>query len=550
MKSATRGNRLFAMNPSVNRPRSTFTRPSDLKTTMYSGLLVPIYWDEVLPGDTARVKGTFFGRLATPLVPIMDNAYLETFWFYCPNRLLWDNFKKQQGEQTNPGDSTNFLTPILSNFATGASTAHSLYDYFAHPVTTTTFTTPPTITSLHMRMYNKMWNEWFRDQDLQNSVSVPTGDGPDDYAATFSILRVNKYHDYFTSSRPSPQKGPVVTLPIGGTGNVTSLNPGTTTVTNGSNPTWSNSGFSNFTLAAQVAGNQVHTIATPVNNQAVATDVIRFGNQTGQKLPDSTVIGTYNLATAVGPTLNAFRELVVVQRVYEADMRGGTRYNEGIYVHFGVVNPDNRVNRVLFLGSGKSYVNIFQVEQTSETTAQSPQGNLAAYGSINAHGHGFFQSFSEHGIILGVATVRADLHYQQNVEKMFSRRTRFDYYTPEFANLGEQAVLNSEINFTGTAATDTAVFGYQERWAEYRYKTSQITGLMRSMWPTSLDVWHLAQDFGGVTPSLGSSFIQENAPWDRVTAVTTEPTFILNGYVENQTTRVMPIRSIPGLTRI
>jgi hypothetical protein len=549
MKSATRGNKLFATNPSVNRPRSTFTRHSDLKTTMYSGVLVPVYWDETLPGDTFNVSATFFGRMATPLVPIMDNAYLETFWFYCPNRLLWDNFKKQQGEQTNPGDSTSFLTPIINNFAAGASTVHSLYDYFGHPMTLTTFTTPPVLTSLHLRMYNKTWNEWFRDQDLQNSVTVPTGDGPDDYAATYSILRINKYHDYFTSSRPQPQKGPAVQIPIGGTAAVTSLGTAVTMVTNTLAPTFSGAVATNSTIRNSVQDTN-KGLSTSVATGTPGSQNLVFGNQTGVQLPLSTSIGTANLSGATGATLNQFRELVVVQRVYEADMRGGTRYNEGIYVHFGVVNPDNRVNRVLFLGSGKSPVNIYQVEQTSESSATSPQGNLAAYGTLNAHGNGFYQSFSEHGIVFGLAAVRADLHYQQNVEKMFSRRTRFDYYTPEFANLGEQAVLNQEINFTGNSATDTAALSYQERWAEYRYKTSQITGLMRSIWPTSLDVWHLAQDFGGVTPALGNSFVQENAPWNRVVAVTDEPTFILNGYVRNNTTRVMPIRSIPGLTRI
>lgn len=547
MKSGTYGNRLFATNPSVNRPRSTFTRHSDIKTTLNGGTLVPVYWDEVLPGDTHNVSATYFGRMATPIFPVMDNAKLETFWFYAPNRILWTNFAKQQGEQTNPGDSTNYLTPILSNIGAGSTTAQSLYDYFAHPVGNLPFATEPTITSLHMRMYNKTWNEWFRDQDLQNSVTVPTGDGPDDYTATYSLLRVNKYHDYFTSARPSPQKGPAVTLPIAGTAPVTSLSSAPNIVTNSLAVTTNLQASSNAPIRGINGSNPSLNHMGTTSGTAVD---MTWGNQTGMKLPNSTLIGNADLASATGPTLNAFRELVVVQRVYEADMRGGTRYNEGVYVHFGVVNPDNRINRVLFLGSGQSYINVFQVPQTSETDAGTPQGNLAAYGTVSAHGHGFFQAFSEHGIILGLATVRADLHYQQNIERMFSRRTRFDYYTPEFANLGEQAILNQEINYSGTPATDEAVFGYAERWAEYRFKTSQITGLMRSLWPTSLDAWHLAQDFGGVTPSLGNSFLQENAPWDRVVAVTDEPTFILNGYVRNNTTRVMPVRSIPGLTRI
>nr|QJB21111.1 MAG: major capsid protein [Microvirus sp.] len=539
MKSATRGNRLFATNPQVNRPRSTFSRPSDIKTTFEGNFLVPIYWDEVLPGDTFNVKATFFGRLATPIVPIMDNAYLETFWFYCPNRLLWTNFAKQQGEQENPGDSTNFLTPILSNTATASVTVNGLWDYFGHPLTDAPgFTTQPIITALHMRMYNKTWNEWFRDQDYQDSVDVPTGDGPDDYEVFYGLLPINKFHDYITSSRPEPLKGPELNMPVIATGQApierVSNAPGWVLYNGGTN-----------TLTT--TGQNMNTSGT--GNKWSASSLSPGGSISAD--PSGGLIADLDAASFVGPTLNAFRELTATQRVYEADMRGGTRYNEGIYTHFGVVNPDNRVNRVLFLGSGKSYVNVFQVAQTSETDTGTPQGNLAAYGTINAHGHGFFQSFSEHGFVFGLAAVRADLHYQNIVERMFTRRTRFDYYTPEFANLGEQALLGQEVNFAGNGTTDIEPAAYTERWAEYRFKQSVITSYMRSQAPTSLDVWHLAQDFGGRFPvEVNGTFMQENAPWDRVVAVTDEPIFILNGYVENKTTRVMPIRSVPGLTRI
>lgn len=547
----------FARNASVHKPRSVFNRPSGYKTTMDSGLLVPIYCDEVLPGDTFNVRMTAFARLSTPIVPFMDNAYLETFWFYCPNRLLWTNFVKQMGEQDNPDDSTDFLTPVIT-WHTDANTPMGLWDYFGHALATSPWGTAPVVTALHFRMYNKIWNEWFRDQDLQDSLTVPTGDGPDAYNTYYAVRRINKYHDYFTSCRPEPQKGPAVEVPIGGTAPI-SASGDITVVTNSQRPTWTTTGTGNQLTNVQMgfqttATPQLFNTASGVNAASSTFTTQAWGNQTGMKIAEATLESTLSVdgTDFVGPTLNEFREMATIQQMYELDMRGGTRYNEGLYSHFGVVNPDNRVNRTLFLGSGKSYVNITQVAQTSSTDAETPQGNLAAFGTVSAHGHGFFQSFSEHGYIIGLAAVRADLSYQQNINRMFKRRTRFDYYDPIFANLGEQAVLNEEVWFSGTAATDAAVFGYQERWAEYRYKPSLITGLLRNQvtYPAAgLSIWTLSQTFTA-TPELGSTFIEENAPFDRVIAVPSEPQFIFDSYIENRTTRVMPVRSIPGLTRI
>lgn len=581
MKSATKGNRIFATNPRITRPRSTFVRPSDIKTTMYSGYLVPVYNDEVLPGDTMNLNMTIFGRVATPIVPIMDNAYLETFWFYCPNRILWTNFVKQMGEQDNPGDSINYLTPVIT-YDHAQATVHSLWDYFELPCSVAAPATAPVVTSLLFRMYNKVWNEWFRDQDLQNSLTVPTGDGPDTHS-TFTLMRINKYHDYFTSCRPSPQKGTAPTLSLGGSAAITGTGDvwGSTSAL-GSSYTINNAPWmtayadtnatdrvyrSKMQLPAQAGGGALATLPQTLNMSTTSTagsgtatagtPDVGFLNKTLSQAAQPSAVAPFaldlatvqaDLSTSTGITLNTFRQFVSVQRILEADARGGTRYNEGIFTHFGVINPDNRVNKTLFLGSGKSFINIAQVPQTSES-ATTPQGNLAAFGTVSSHTNGFFQSFNEHGWILGLAVVRGDLHYQNMLEKKHTRRTRYDYYTPEFATLGEQAVLSSEIQFTGVAATDALVFGYQERWAELRYKNSSVTGLMRSVWPTTLDVWHLAQEFAGA-PTLGNTFIQEDAPWDRVVAVTSEPTFIINGYTRNQTTRVMPVRSIPGLFRI
>lgn len=546
----------FSRIPQTTRPRSQWLRPSRHKHTFDEGYLIPFYLDDVLPGDTFNVNAQMFARLATPIFPLMDNMYLETFWFFCPNRLVWSHFVNQHGEKPNPGSSTDYTTPVM--IVTGITPAvGSLWDNFGLPMGGSMQTAGmDEISALPFRMYNFIWNEWFRDQDLQNSLDVPLTDGPDLYSL-YSLKRVNKYFDYFSGCRPAPQKGPAVDIPIGGTAPVTIAN------NMGVSPTGTGVGhyptFEGATVGARSlksAGGSTPGIGgaqTLAGLSGAATSTVDDLYWSSPKLMTSTTdfaaaSATADLSAATGPTVNLFREAVTIQQVYELDMRGGTRFIEMVFNHFGVINPDFRLQRPEFLGHAKSPVNIHPVPQTSSTDATTPQGNLSAFGTVSSHRNGFVKSFTEHGYVIGLVCVRADLSYQNGLDRHWSRRTRFDYYYPAFANLGEQAVLRQEIDVDLTGAANDDVFGYQERWAEYRFKTSKITGLFRSNAASSLDAWHLAQELS--SPTLNSAFIQEDAPVDRVIAVDSEPHFIFDCVVNNYTARVMPAYSVPGLTRI
>lgn len=514
----------FAKIPQVSRPRSQFKRVSRHKHTFDEGLLIPFYLDDVIPGDTFNVRASMFARLATPIYPIMDNMYLETFWFFVPNRLVWTNFVKQHGERLDPDDSVDFTTPVIDSTTIAANSAvGSLWDNFGLPMQGKQYLNK--VSALPFRMYHLIWREWFRDQDLQDSPVVDLDDGPDSLA-DYQLKRVCKFKDYFTTARPEPQKGPDVELPLGSTAPVESTNAQVQIKGGGSGTT----------------GNSVFTTAVGWTSSPALSnnDPITFGAQTGLQA---------NLSSATAATVNEWREAVTIQQAYEIDMRGGSRFIEMIFNHYGVVNPDFRLQRPEFLGYARSMVNIHPVAQQSES-AGTPQGNLAAFGTVASHGNGFVKSFTEFGYVIGLVAVRSDISYQEGLDRHWSRQTRFDYYYPNFANLGEQAVLNQEIWANPAAATNnTSVFGYQERWAEYRFKTSKITGLFRSTAAGSLDAWHLAEEFAAL-PTLGNTFIQENAPVDRAIAVPTEPHFIFDSLVENISARVMPVYSAPGLTRI
>jgi hypothetical protein len=474
--------------------------------------LVPIFVDEVVPGDSFNLKAHGFGRLATPIYPVMDNLYVETFFFFVPNRLVWDNWEKFNGAQDNPGDSTSYLVPQLT-LGSGVSIAgDSLYDYMGLP----TGVNGIAFNNLHGRAYNLCYNEWFRDENLQDSVVVDKGDGPDNIS-DYTLLKRGKRHDYFTSCLPWPQKGDAVSLPLGT-----------------SAPLKTNDPYDDYLTVENSAGGS-WGLKTDSGGHV-------FFNQTYQT-PSGNIF--VDLADATAATINQLREAFQIQRLYERDARGGTRYTEILQSHFGVTSPDARLQRPEYLGGGKTPVSMQPIPQTSSTDTTSPQGNLSAMGTVGVEGHGFSKSFVEHGVIIGMACVFADLTYQQGMNRMWSRRDRWDFYWPALAHLGEQAVLNEEIYTQGTSA-DQDVFGYQERYAEYRYKPSQITGKMRSNAAGSLDVWHLSQDFSSV-PLLNASFIEENPPIDRVVALPTEPDLLFDWYFDMKCTRPMPTYSVPGL---
>ena len=490
----------FSRVPKADIQRSVFNRSHDLKTTFDAGYLVPIFVDEALPGDTFTLNTTAFGRLATPINPVMENIHVETFFFAVPHRLVWDNWEKFCGEQTNPGDSTDYLIPTVTTTVANST----LYDYMGVPTGVSL-----TFNNLAGRAFNLIWNEWFRDENLQDSVVVDTGDGPDD-AADYVLLKRGKRHDYFTSCLPWPQKGETVTLPITGQAAV--------------KHNWGSGTFGNVYAHPQQPGDTDYRLSLLNNlNHEIYAD----------------------LSDATAATINDLRESFQIQRLYERDARGGTRYTEIIQSHFGVTSPDARLQRPEYLGGGKDRINIHPISQTSSTDATTPQGNMSAFGTTGFGGHGFSKSFTEHCVIIGLINVYADLTYQQGLNRMFSRQDRWDYYWPALAHIGEQAVLNKEIYADGSA-NDDAVFGYQERFAEYRYKPSMITGQMRSNYATSLDVWHLAQDFASL-PALNATFIEENPPIDRVIAVPSEPHILLDAYFDLKCARPMPTYSVPGL---
>lgn len=522
----------FAQIPDVKMARSQFDRSFAIKDTMDFDYLNPIFVDEVIPGDTFNLTVNAFARLATQLVPIMDNMYVDYFFFFVPNRLIYDKWEKLCGAQDNPADTTDYIMPQLT-FAAGKPDVNTIYDKYGLP---TDIAAGYTIkNTLPLRAYNKIWNDWFRDQNLQNSVTVPTDEGPD-AESDFTLLKRGKRHDYFTSCLPWPQKGDDVIMPLAGDAPVRGLGR----VNSGN---WTTGPVT----AYEMDGAATYAAYVPVDWDGSTNHRFYVERNIGSAPLNNYPYIRADLSEAMGPSVNEFREAIMMQSLLELDARGGTRYVEILRAHYGVVSPDFRLQRAEYLGGGTSKINSHPVAQTSPTSGSNAQGQLAAFATMMTGSRdniGFTKSFVEHGYIIGLACARADLTYQQGVNRMWNKSTRYDFFWPKLQELGEQEVLNSEIYVQGTAA-DADVFGYQERYAEYRFKPSEIHGEFRSTYATSLDQWHLAEEFSSL-PALNSTFIVQNTPIERAITVITAPHLLFDCWFSLKCARPMLTYSVPA----
>lgn len=537
----------FAENPQVGVSRSRFRRNSDNKTTFNTGDLIPVYLDEVLPGDTHKIDVACVIRMATPIFPVMDNAFCDFYFFFVPNRLLWEHWKEFMGEnkETAWTPKTEYSVPQVTAPAGGWAEG-TLADYLGLP----TKVAGISVSALPGRAYGLIYNEWFRNQNVTQPTLVEVTDatttGKNDGSATNDSaitlakpLKAAKVFDYYTGALPEPQKGEPITIPLGGNANVLMYSDKELT-----KPIWSQSGNLAWptmeTLVASSETNPPNHLATTQTRGGVSDAVDEAGNSI------STAYLGASMSNVTAATINQLRQAFQIQKLLEKDARGGTRYREVLREHFGVISPDSRMQIPEYLGGYRLPINVSQVIQTSSTNSTSPQGNTAALSVTTMNKSMFTKSFTEHGFIMGLAVVRTDQTYQQGIERMWSRKGRYDYYWPVLANIGEQAILNKEIYAQGNAADEEA-FGYQEAWADYRYKPSKVTGLFRSNAAQSLDSWHYAQDYDKL-PTLSTAWMeQSDAEMKRTLAVQSQPDFIADFYFMNKTTRCMPVYSIPGL---
>ena len=554
----------FNQVPRLDITRSRFKRRQDVKLTMNAGQLIPFYVDEVLPGDTFSIDQAAIIRMTTPIFPVMDNCYMDIYYFFAPNRILWKNWKRFMGENdTGPWAQTQEYTiPQIqvkesSGAAQGVKTPFegSLMDYMGIPTKVVKDQdTRFSVNALPFRAYAMIWQEWFRDQNVDNPAINSTDDatvyytdnpekGVDGEKTDIEFilqnaytggrpLPVNKFHDYFTSALPSPQKaGEPVVMPLGGTANVLAMNNDGTP--DNTKNYFRGTGSSTYATGQNITigGQNVYTIE--------GSDLATGGSTVFSILKT-------DLSSATSATINQLRQAFQVQKYYEELARGGSRYREMIYSLFHTKISDKTVQIPEYLGGTRITINMSQVIQTSGTTAESPQGNTAAVSVTPYNGSMFTKSFEEHGFVIGVCCIRHDHTYQQGLERMWSRKTNLDFYYPVFANLGEQAILKKEIYLTGTS-TDEQAFGYQEAWAEYRMKPNRISGKFRSNATGTLDSWHYGDNYTEV-PNLSQAWMKEgDSEIQRTLAVDNEPQFIMDTVIDNTSIRPMPMYSIPGL---